>query len=62
MNLLATKLMCETCGAQVVVIKGGEGGVACHGVPMKVIAGAIDAASQERRQTGPKGEPTSDFD
>lgn len=49
MNLLGTKLSCEECGAQVVVIKGGEGQLACHGRPMRVIAGAMDSESQQRR-------------
>lgn len=49
MNLLGTKLSCEECGAQIVVIKGGEGEVVCHGRPMQVAAGAMDAESQKRR-------------
>jgi desulfoferrodoxin len=57
MNLLGTKLACETCGAQVVVIKGGEGEVTCHGKPMKVVAGSMDEASRERREKGAEADP-----
>jgi hypothetical protein len=59
MNVLGTKLMCETCGAQAVVIKAGDGQVSCHGKPMKVVAGAMDEASRERRQRGGEADPDS---
>ena len=40
MNETGTKLTCPTCGAEVVVTKGGEGKVVCHGEEMVVAAGA----------------------
>ena len=63
MNLLGTKLVCETCGAQAVVIKGGDGTVTCHGKPMIVIAGQMDEASRELRQrdTSAESDPAADL-
>jgi Desulfoferrodoxin, N-terminal domain len=34
-NQAGKRLRCEECGAEVVVTKGGEGSVACHGQPMQ---------------------------
>jgi hypothetical protein len=34
-NKLGKRLHCETCGAQVLITKGGEGEVCCCGKPMK---------------------------
>lgn len=62
MNLLGTKLACETCGGQVVVITGGDGDVHCHGAPMQVIAGAGDQASQTARRERPQGQSDDDVE
>jgi hypothetical protein len=34
MNKVGAKLSCATCGAQLIVVKGGTGQVSCHGQPM----------------------------
>jgi len=40
MNLTGTKLACDVCGSQAVVVAAGKGEVRCHDQPMKVVAGA----------------------
>ena len=34
-NEAGKRLHCQECGAEVVVTKGGEGTVTCHGQPMQ---------------------------
>lgn len=34
-NEAGKRVRCEECGAEVVVTKGGEGTVSCHGQPMQ---------------------------
>jgi Desulfoferrodoxin, N-terminal domain len=36
-NQLGKRFMCETCGAEVLCIKAGEGEVVCCAVPMKLL-------------------------
>lgn len=62
MNLLGTKLECETCGGQVVVTTGGDGEIHCHGAPMRVIAGAGDASSQAARAQRSTAEEPDDVE
>jgi hypothetical protein len=44
MNRTGTRLVCDQCGAQVMVTKGGDGEVTCDGVPMRNLAAAKPAA------------------
>ncbi len=62
MNLLGTRLTCETCGAQAVVIHDGDGTLECHGVAMVVVAGSGDVASQEARRASSKGSGGDDVE
>lgn len=34
-NEAGKRMRCEQCGAEVVVTKGGDGTVTCHGQPMQ---------------------------
>ncbi|WP_367280092.1 hypothetical protein [Nocardioides sp.] len=34
-NEAGKRLRCEECAAEVVVTKGGEGSITCHGQPMQ---------------------------
>jgi hypothetical protein len=61
-NVLGTKLFCEICGAQVVVIHEGEGTVECHGAEMRTIAGG-DSPNQEspRVRTAESGDDDVEY-
>jgi hypothetical protein len=37
-NTLGKRYQCAECGAQVLVTKGGDGTVECHGKPMELQA------------------------
>jgi hypothetical protein len=37
-NSIGKRYECGECGAQVLVTKGGEGSLECHGKPMEVAA------------------------
>lgn len=52
MNEMGTKMACGVCGAQVVVTRGGEGQLACHGADMDVLAGSAQGGV---RPTGDQG-------
>jgi desulfoferrodoxin-like iron-binding protein len=36
-NTLGKRYQCTECGAQVLVTKGGEGTLECHGQPMEIM-------------------------
>ena len=62
MNLTGTKLACDTCGSQAVVVAAGEGEVRCHDRPMKVVAGVPGKGGRPSgrvglESTGPEGNP-----
>lgn len=52
MNLIGSKLACQTCNAQAVVTRGGAGELHCHGQPMTVQAGAGDNRAAPATPTG----------
>jgi hypothetical protein len=49
-NSVGTKVVCESCGSQLVVTRGGEGKLHCHEAPMVVVSGATRDMSQ--RESG----------
>jgi hypothetical protein len=49
MNQTGTRLVCDQCGAQVMVTKGGDGEVMCDGVPMRNLAGERPAAGTDAK-------------
>ena len=55
MNLTGTKLACDVCGSQAVVVTEGEGEVHCHDQPMKVVAGAPGGAGRPSGRAAPEG-------
>ena len=54
MNQMGTKLICDECQSQVIVTKGGDGTVMCHGAPMRV-AGASGARPADASQGSAPG-------
>jgi hypothetical protein len=46
MNKTGNRLSCETCGAEIIVIRSGDGAVTCHGTPMAPKDSAADVSKQ----------------
>jgi hypothetical protein len=52
MNQTGTRLVCDQCGAQVMVTKGGDGEVWCDGVPMRNLAAGPPATASSNSTGG----------
>jgi hypothetical protein len=52
MNQTGTRLVCDRCGAQVMVTKGGDGEVWCDGVPMRDLAAGPPSTAASHRAGG----------